>query len=155
MLGDFNAVLLQYHTNSDIPNLLGSMCLSVFLPHIARPTHCTGRSATLINNIFTSNKNCPYFSSNLAITLSDHHVQFLMVGNQCNSSENNKEDQLYHSFQEIEKTELCNTELCLECNNFNLSSELLINKVDRLKNKNKKNIRLAMDLQSYPQIHKN
>ena len=64
--------------------------------------------------------------------------------NQPNIPENKKEDQLYREFQEVEKNknttfeQLENvdweTDLRLECNNINLSSELLINKVDRLIN---------------------
>ena len=64
-----------------------------------------------------------------------------MLGNQHYSIENNKEDQLYWDFQEIEKNkdtiseQLKNTdweaELCSGCNNVNLSPELLIIKVDK------------------------
>ena len=76
--------------------------------------------------------------------MSDHHAQFLILGNQHNSIENNKEDQLYRDFQEIEKNkdtifeQLENidweAELGLEHNNVNLSLELLIIKVNRLIN---------------------
>ena len=74
----------------------------------------------------------------------DHHVQFLMIGKQCNSSRNNKEDQLYHHFPEIEQNE--NTisnqlenidweaEPHLEHNNVNLSLELVTLKFNILKN---------------------
>ena len=75
--------------------------------------------------------------------MSDHHAQFLILGNQHNSIENN-EDQLYRDFQEIEKNkdtiseQLENidweAELRLERNNVNLLSELLISKVNKLIN---------------------
>ena len=144
LLGDFNADLLKYHTNSDISNFLDSMYSSLLLPHIASPTRTTATSATLIDNIFSNNCNSPYTSGNLVITLSDHHAQFLILGNQHNSIENNKEEQLYRDFQEIEKKkdtiseQLENfdwkAELRLERNNVNLSSELLIIKVNKLIN---------------------
>ena len=112
------------------------MYLSLFLPHIASPTRTTAISATVIHNIFSNNCNSPYTSHNLVITLSDHHAQFLILGHQRNSLENNKEDQLYRDFLEIEKNkdaiseQLENTdweaELRLERNSLNLSSELLI-----------------------------
>ena len=140
MLGDFNADLLKYHTNSDISNFLYSMYSSLLLPHIASLTRTTATSATLIDNIFSNNCNSPYTSGNLVITLSDHHAQFLILGNQHNSIENNKEDQLYRDFQEIEKNKDtiseqlknidCEAELHSERNNVNLSSELLIIKVN-------------------------
>ena len=101
LLRDFNVDLLKY-INSDISNFLDSMYSSL-LPHIASPTHTTATSATLIDNIFSNNCNSPYTSGNLVITLSDHHAQFLILGNQHNSIENNKEDQLYRDFQEIEE----------------------------------------------------
>ena len=142
LLRDFNVNLLKY-INSDISNFLDSMYSSL-LPHIASPTHTTATSATLIDSIFSNNCNSPYTSGNLVITLFDHHAQFLILGNQHNSIENNKEDQLYRDFQEIEKNkdtiseQLENidweAELRLERNNVNLLSELLISKVNKLIN---------------------
>ena len=119
------------------------MYSSLLLPNIASPTRTTATSATLIDNIFSNNCNSPYTSGNLVITLSDHHAQFLILGNQHNSIENNKEEQLYRDFQEIEKNKDTTSEqlenidweaeLRLECN-INLSSELLIIKVNKLIN---------------------
>ena len=118
-------------TDTDISNFLDLMYSSFLLPHIASPTLTTEASATLIDNIFTNNCNSPYTYRNLVITLSDHH-------------ESKKEDQLCRDFQEIEKNKIMiseqpenvdwESELRLECNNINLSSELLINKVDLLIN---------------------
>ena len=81
LLGDFNADLLKYHTDSDTSNFLDSMYSSLLLPHITSPTLTTATSATLIGNIFSNNCHYPYTSSNLDITLSDHHAQFLILGN--------------------------------------------------------------------------
>lgn len=67
-----------------------------------------------------------------------------MIGKQCNSSRNNKEDQLYHQFLEIEQND--NTisnqlenidreaEPHLEHNNVNLSLELVTLKFNIWKN---------------------
>ena len=62
--------------------------------------------------------------------------------NEPNLSESKKEDQLSCDFQEIEQNKIIipeqlqnvdwESEFRLECNNISLSSELLINKVDRL-----------------------
>ena len=81
LLGDFDADLLKYHTDSDISNFLDSMYSSLLLPHITSPTLTTATSATLIDNIFGNNCHYPYTSSNLDITLSDHYAQFLILGN--------------------------------------------------------------------------
>ena len=73
----------------------------------------------------------------------DHHAQFLIVENQSKLSENKKENQLYCDFQEIEKKNTTSVqlenlnweaELLLERSSINSSSELLINKVNRLNN---------------------
>ena len=144
LLGGFNADLLKHHTNSDISNFFDSMYSSLLLPHIASPTRTTATSATLIGSIFSNSCNSPYSSGNLVITLSDYHAQFLILGNQHNSIENNREDQLYRGFHDIEKNNDTiseqreniewEAELRLERNNVNLSSELLIIKVNKLIN---------------------
>ena len=120
------------------------MYSSFLLPHIASPTHTTAASTTLTDHIFTNNCNSPYTSGNLVITLSDHHAQFLIMENQRNLSESKRKDQLCCDFQEIGKNKIIISEqlenvnweyeLRLEHNNINLSSELLINKMDRLIN---------------------
>ena len=90
LLGDFNADLLKFHRNSEFLNFLDS---TYSFPHIhcqsiSSPTHAT---VTLIDNIFSKSCNSRYTSTNLVITLSDYHVQYLIMRNQRNSSKNNKE----------------------------------------------------------------
>ena len=94
LLGEFNANLLKYDTETGISNFLDLMYSSFLLPHIASPTRTTAVSATLTDNTFTSNCNSPYTSGNLVIILSDHHAQLLIMENQSNLSEIKKEDQL-------------------------------------------------------------
>ena len=99
LLGDFNVDLLKYHINSDISNFLDSVYSSLLLSHIANPTRTTATSATLIVNIFSNNCNSPYTSGNLVITLSDHHAQFLILGNQDNSIEITKKNSYTETFK--------------------------------------------------------
>ena len=80
----------------------------LLLPNIASPSRTTATSATLTENTFSNNYNSLQTSGNLVITLNDHHAQLLMLGNQHNSFENNKEDQLYRDFQEIKKKQSYN-----------------------------------------------
>ena len=80
LLGDLNADLLKYHTNSDISNFLGSMYSSL-LSHIASPPPCTiATSATLTDNKFSNNCNTPYtyISGYLIITLYDYPAPFVL-----------------------------------------------------------------------------
>ena len=100
---DFNANLLKYNIYTDISNFLNSIYSSFLLLHITIPCSTTAATAAIIDNIFTNNCNSPYASSNLVITLSDHHAQSLIIKNQLKLSENKKEDQLYRDFQGIEK----------------------------------------------------
>ena len=95
--------------------------------------------------------------------------------NQPNLPESEKKYQLYRDFQEIEKNKIIiseqlenvdwESELRFERNSISFSSELLINKVDRLinfwaplqkiSNKTKKVLKHALDDQRYHQIHRN
>ena len=109
------------------------MYSSPLLPHIFTPT-CTTRTATIIDNIFTKNYN-PFVSGNLANTLSDHHAQFLIMGNQHSSLEFHSTEQMFCDFQEIAKKEKNRvTELHLSRNGVSLSSELFLKKVKKLIN---------------------
>ena len=101
LLGDFNADLLKYDQNGNIADFLDLMYSSLLLPHIFSPTRTTS-SATLIDNIFTNNYNS-FVSGNLVNTLSDHHAQFLIMGNQHSPLELNSKEHLFRDFQEFEK----------------------------------------------------
>ena len=81
------------------------------------------------------------FLENLVSSLSDHHVQFLIMGNQHSSLEFHSTEKVFRDFQEIEKSKniisslLENvdwvTELRLSHNNVDLSSELFLKKVEK------------------------
>ena len=103
LLGDFNADLLKYDQNSNISDFLDLMYSPLLLPHIFIPTRTTSSSATLIDNIFTNNYNSSFVSGNLVNTLSDHHAQFLIMGNQHSPLELNSKEHLFRDFQEFEK----------------------------------------------------
>ena len=104
LLGDFNADLLKYDQNSNISDFLDLMYSSLLLPHIFSPTRTTlSSSATLIENVFTNNYNSSFVSGNLVNTLSDHHAQFLIMGNQHSPLELDSREHMFRDFQEIEK----------------------------------------------------
>ena len=144
LLGDFNADLLKYDQNSNISDFLDLMYSSLLLLHIFSPTRTTSSSATLIDNIFTNNYNSSFVSGNLVNTLSDHHAQFLIMGNQHSPLELDSKEHMFRDFQEIEKNkniissllEIADwvPELCLSRNDVNLSPELFLRKVEKLIN---------------------
>ena len=144
LLGDFNADLLKYDQNSNISDFLDLMYSSLLLLHIFSPTRTTSSSATLIDNIFTNNYNSSFVSGNLVNTLSDHHAQFLIMGNQHSPLELDSKEHMFQDLQEIEKNKniisslLENkdwvSKLRLSHNDVNLSSELFLRKVEKLIN---------------------
>ena len=99
LVGDFNADLLKYDQNSNISDFLDLMYSSLLLPHIFSPTRTTSSSATLIDNIFTNNYNYSFVSGNLVNTLSDHHAQFLIMGNQYSPLELDSKEHMFRDFQ--------------------------------------------------------
>ena len=116
------------------------MYSSLLLPHIFSPTRTTSSSATLIDNIFTNNYNSSFVSGNLVNTLSDHHAQFLIMGNQhspleldSKSSETSKRlKNIYITSSLLENKDWV-SELRLSRNDVNLPSELVLRNVVKLK----------------------
>ena len=141
LLGDFNADLLKCDQNSNISDFVDLMCSSLLLPHIFRPTRTTS-SATLIDNIFTNSYNSSFVSGNHINALSDHHAQFLIMGNQHSPLELDRKEHMFQDLQKIEKNKniisslLENkdwvSKLRLSHNDVNLSSELFRRKVEKL-----------------------
>ena len=70
-------------TFSEIIQNKGIIIVGCTYKHVythGRPTWITAISTTLIENIFTNNSSSPYTFGNLAIKLSDHQAQFLVMG---------------------------------------------------------------------------
>ena len=119
------------------------MYSNLLLPHIASPTRVTLNSETLIDNIFSNNDDSSFTSGNLVTTLSDHHAQFLLMEFQ-NKQMDNKKIQIFRDFSKIENNKkLINThlegidwatELQVNRNNADLSSELFLKKIEQLIN---------------------
>ena len=75
---------------------------NLLLPHITSPTRITAKSSTLIDNIFINFFDSSFTSGNIVAALSDHHGQFLVIGNQTNIDFEKPHD-LYRDFNQIEK----------------------------------------------------
>ena len=119
------------------------MYSNLLLPHIASPTRVTINSETLIDNTFSDNYDSSFTSGNLVTTLSDHHAQFLLMKFQTKRMDNEK-IQAFRDFRKIENNKnLINThlegidwatELQVNRNNADLSSELFPKKIEQLIN---------------------
>ena len=142
-LGNFNADLLKYDKYCNVSDFLDTMYSNLFLLHVASLTHVTINSETLIDNIFSNNYDSSFTSGNLVIILSDHHAQFLLMEFQTKQMDNEK-IQMFRDFSKIENNKnLVNThlegidwatELQVNRNNADLSSELFLKKIEQLIN---------------------
>ena len=115
--------------------MLNTIYSNLLLPHIASPTPVTVNSQTFIDSIFSNNNDPSFTLGHLVATLSDHHAQFLLMEFQTKQADNEK-IQMFRDFSKIENNKnLMNihlegidwaTELQVNCNNANLSSDLYI-----------------------------
>ena len=78
-MGDFNFDLLNYETGTGSAGFVNSIVQFGFLPLIHQPTRITGRSATIIDNIFANNFEHESMSGNLLLKISDHLSQFSTI----------------------------------------------------------------------------
>ena len=139
LLGDFNVDL----SNHDVSGFLNTTQSNLLLPHIKSPTRITAKSSTLIYNIFSNFFESSFTSVNIVTALSDHHTYFLLIANQANI-DFEKSHHLYQDFNQIEKNKTAikyqfesidwNRVLWLNCSDVNLSSNLLIQKIDKVIN---------------------
>ena len=54
-MGHFNVNLLNYDLHSNTNDFINTMISYYLLPHILHPTRVTDHSATIIDNIFSTN----------------------------------------------------------------------------------------------------
>ena len=101
LMRDFNFDLLNYETDTGTAGFVNSIVQFGFLPLIHQPTRITGRSATIIDNIFTNNFEHESISGNLLLKISDHLPQFSTIKKfhlDHKALNNYKHD--YHKFDE-------------------------------------------------------
>ena len=71
---------MKVESDEEVSNLLDTITLNLFVPHIIYPTRITSHSYTLIDNIFSNSLNfSDGISGNLTISISDHLAQFLII----------------------------------------------------------------------------
>ena len=71
-MGNFDVNLMKYQTNNLTGEFLDSIYSNLSCPLINRPTRITAHSATLINNIITSNIDADNINGLLFTDISDH-----------------------------------------------------------------------------------
>ena len=80
-MGDFNINLLNYEAHSETNDFINLMVSYYLLPYILHPTRVTDHSATIIDNIFSTNCEYDTVRRNLLSQISDHFPQFLIIKN--------------------------------------------------------------------------
>ena len=72
LMGDFNVNLMNYHRNYLTGEFLDNIYSNSLCPLVNRPTRITSHSATLIDNILTSNIDSHVVNGLLFTDISDH-----------------------------------------------------------------------------------
>lgn len=78
-MGDFNINLLNNSTHRNTGLFLDSMLTNSMLPYITQPTRFTGKTHTLIDNIYFNDISNECISGNLIPHITDHLPNFLMI----------------------------------------------------------------------------
>lgn len=77
-MGDFNAFLLKYETNTNHADVLNQIHASPQLQHIKSPTCVTPRTNTLIDNIFSTDTYTEVISANIMTSITGRLSQFCL-----------------------------------------------------------------------------
>ena len=81
IVGDLNIDLIKSTTHKGTSEFLDSMLSNDLYPKITVPTRVTHSSATLIDHIYTNNKNSTTLAGTLKTDISDHFSNFIMLMN--------------------------------------------------------------------------
>ena len=87
-MGDFNINLLNCNIDKNTSDYVDILYSHAFFPTINFPTQITPKSKTLTDNIFYNNVTKNVTSGDIAILISDHLTQVLLISNQSPSSKN-------------------------------------------------------------------
>ena len=79
LMGDFNVNLLNYECHIDTNDFINTMISHYLSPYILHSTRVTDHSATVIDDIFSSNTSYESISGNIISQISDHFSQFMIL----------------------------------------------------------------------------
>ena len=86
VLGDFNIDFLRYETSMYNQAMLDLIHSLSFFPTVDKPTRIYGRSATLIDNIFSNDLDSFQITGNIVSDVSDHFIQICISSSEINLS---------------------------------------------------------------------
>ena len=79
IMGDFNINLMNSNSHRNTELFLDNMLMNSMLPYITQPTRFTGKTHTLIDNIYYNSISNECLSGNLIPHVTDHLPNFLMI----------------------------------------------------------------------------
>ena len=85
LMGDSNINILNCNSDNETSDFIDTMSLSSLYPTINTPTWITATSNTLIDNIFYNTLTKNILAGNVATSISDHLIQFLITTNENKS----------------------------------------------------------------------
>ena len=89
LIGDFNISTLNCDSDKDTADFADTIYALSLYPTINNPTRITATSKNLIDNIFYNNFTKKITAGNIATSISDHLIQFLIIRGQTTSFDNN------------------------------------------------------------------
>ena len=84
-MGDSNINILNCNSDNETSDFIDTMSVSSLYPTINTPTWITATSNTLIDNIFYNTLTKNILAGNVATSISDHLIQFLITTNENKS----------------------------------------------------------------------
>ena len=103
LMGDFNINLLDYEVHETVSNFTDFMFENSMQPHIFAPTRVTSRSKSLIDNIFSNFVNKEITAGNLALGISDHLPQFLVLTYENSNDKSKNISVPYRDFKKLDR----------------------------------------------------
>ena len=141
LMGDFSINLLNCNIDKNTSDYVDILYSHAFFPTINFPTQITPNSKALTDNIFYNDVTKNIISGDIAILISDHLTQVLLISNQSPSSKNQMlstgEKRSFRNinsmaFEEDLKRINWNEALTLSEENTNSSFKAFLNIVERL-----------------------
>ena len=126
---NFNLNLLSYNSNKRITQFIDELCIHSFIPHINLPTRIKNQSKTLSDNIFYNKLNPEATAGNIATSVLDHLMQFLIEPSPfaSNSEETTKTWRCHKNFDKEQlRDDLFKTDLeqALELNKNDINTSI-------------------------------
>ena len=142
LICDININILNCDSDKDTTDFFDTISASLLYPTINTPTWITATSKTLIDNTFYNDFTNKITAGNIAISISDHLTQFLIIRDQTTNFDNSRKKEVPKIWKFSKEHFLAyltqidwNNYLKIYNNNRDLSFDLFLRKINFLYNK--------------------